>query len=119
MIKPAEYNFTAYRGADVRSTFTWSRAGSPVDVTGMTGDCQFRENVDDAVPLLTVTNVTGGLIIGNTDGKITLFLTAENLAALGSILKKVQYAIRLREPSNQDRFFLIYGTVTLTRLATI
>lgn len=117
-IKPAIYDFDHYKGADLRKTWTWRRAGTPVALAGYTGDCQFRATIEQETPLVSLTSASGGVLLGiagPTEGQVTLYVPKNTLASLPS---EVKYAVRLNDPVSGDAFFLVMGTIKFLMAAT-
>lgn len=53
-----------------------------IDVTGCTAKMQFRRTAQSAHVLLEASTDNGKLVVGTTDGNVTLTLTATDTAAL-------------------------------------
>jgi len=75
---------TILQGETWRHQLTWKVGvpADPVDLTGCTARMQVRPEVASATVLLELTSGNGRIVLGTTDGKITLGLTATETAAL-------------------------------------
>lgn len=85
-------NLTIEQGATYRNTLTWKTgatvaAALPVNLTGYTARMQFRATPDDAVIVLSLTDVlsaSGQLVLGGVAGTIQIHLTATATAGLSA-----------------------------------
>lgn len=80
-----ERDYEAYEG-DTWDTFklTWKDSvGLPIDFTTATARCQFKKKRNDAIALLTLTELNG-IALGNGPVNIALVLTASQTATLGA-----------------------------------
>lgn len=73
-----KYNIKIEQGATYRQEFIWKDASdTPVDVTGYTARMHIRGKITDDDTLVELTTENDGIILGTTDGKITLQITAD------------------------------------------
>lgn len=105
------YNLEIQQAADYNKTFIWKNSdGTPKDLTGWTGRMQIRKGVGGEV-VFDTNLVAQSLIIGTTDGTVTLRITAENNSAFpqsGSLA----YDIRLVDTLGSAKRF-IKGVVSI------
>lgn len=78
-------NLAIDQGATFLKTVTWStgpkRSPVPVDLTDCSARMQVREKLTSTETLLELTTGNGGITLGETDGKITLRIEADETAA--------------------------------------
>jgi hypothetical protein len=85
-----KYDLLIDQGATYTKTFTWYLPpptpnptklthGDPKDLTGYTGELQIREDLEDALPKITLSSANGGVIISG--GAISLRIEASDTAA--------------------------------------
>ena len=55
-------------------------AGTPVDVTGYTADMQIRQTIASSTILYEASTANGAIVMGTTDGTITLTIPATDTA---------------------------------------
>lgn len=104
-------NYDEYITDTLTIDLTWKdSAGLPIDLTGYTGLLEVRSDPSDAVPLFSITELTG-LVLGNTNSNILAELTPANLSTIG--LGSTSYFIRLTEPSGKVNT-LVTGRIVLT-----
>lgn len=76
------YNFTIEQGSTLNKVITWKDGyDAAINLTGYTAVAQFRPNIN-ANPVLTLSSVTGGIVLGGAAGTITLQISATTSAAL-------------------------------------
>jgi hypothetical protein len=80
----ANINLSVYEGATFYREFTW-QTGSPavpVDLNGVTGRLQARDDIADEEPVLDLTTANGGLLIlsPTSAGKYAIFLKPSDTA---------------------------------------
>lgn len=111
------YDFTIEQGATLREIITWTNAdGTPINITGWTGRLQARADIDSPTKLLDLTTANGGIIIGGSNGQLTIFMSDTQTSALtwsGSSI----YDLELVAPGG-DVTRLLKGTITLDREVT-
>jgi hypothetical protein len=103
---------------------TWARdilwmddALSPIDVSSYTAAMQIRHSVDDTATLVSIASGTAALVVGTTDGKFTVTLSASVTAALD--FDTAVYDFKVISPSpNLVATRLLEGTVTLRKAVT-
>ncbi len=82
-VTPASINFYLYQGATFSEPVTLKDgAGAPIDLTGYSARLQARRDISDATPVLDLNSTSGGILLGGTNGTITLSMTASATAAL-------------------------------------
>ena len=82
MALAATYGFTADQGATFNQVITWKdSANAPIDLTGYTARMQIRQKVSSSVSL-ALTTENGRITLGDTDGTITLTVSASDMTAL-------------------------------------
>lgn len=55
--------------------------GTPIDITGYSARMQIKKNLGGDV-YATLTSANGGIVLGTTDGQVTIFLTDVQTSAL-------------------------------------
>ena len=117
MINPGTYNFTIYTSKTLNLTFTWSASGSPVNLTGYSSRCFFRDVVSDAVPLISLTSSSNaGITLGGALGTIVLLATPTQTAMLVGF-QSVVYDLELTDISG-NVFTLVQGTCQVIESVT-
>lgn len=110
-----KYKLKLDQGATLRKPFTWKAGGEPVDLTEFVGRMQIRETIDSEEVIAELTSDNGGIIIGHEPGEFTLYMSAEDTAALD--FDSAVYDLELESP-NGDVTRILAGDVTLTREVT-
>ena len=117
MINPGSYNFTIYTSKSLNMTFTWSANGTPINLTGYAARCFFRASVTDTNPLISLTSdVSGGIILGTTNGQITLAGTPTQTALLVGN-PTVVYDLELTDTSGSV-FTILHGICQVVESVT-
>ena len=80
-MKPGRYNFTTVQGDTFHSEPVWKINTTPVNVTGYSALMQIKRAVDGTL-IIELSSANGRIIVGTTDGKFTLNLTAAQTSAL-------------------------------------
>ena len=110
-ITPALKDFIIYQGATWRQTLTWKTGDAthqPVNLTGYSARLNAgRRNTASATPFIVLTTENGGIVLGATEGTITLQLDADATAALH---ENAAYDLELEDSS---------GTVTRLLMGNI
>ena len=76
-------DFTIEQGATWEQEVWWENAdGTPKDLTGYAARMQARGKLDDPGTLVDLTTENGGITIDGAAGKITLFMSDAETAAL-------------------------------------
>lgn len=70
-----------YQGKTVNFEVIWG-GDTPIDVTGYTAKLQARETAASASAMVTFQSPSSGIVVGTTDGKFTISMSAANTAAL-------------------------------------
>lgn len=121
-------NLRVLQGQTFRRTFTWSHADPastadvplppvPYDLTGCTAKMQARQKYGTEV-LLEFSSENGGLVLGTTDGLITIFASAVQTDALGATTDPLKartravYDLEVTFPSG-DVLRVIEGVITI------
>lgn len=79
---PAKIDLTIYQGATFRKEFVLKVNDTVFDLTGYTARMQARERCSSDSALLTLTTENAGITIDGAAGKITLFISATDTAAI-------------------------------------
>lgn len=116
MITPAVYDFSIYTDRSLNLQFSWTRSGVPVNLTGYSCRCFFRETVDSASPIIQLTSASNTIVLGGAAGTITLVGTVQQTAVLAPF-KKVVYDLEVTDPS-LEVFTLLKGTNQIIRSVT-
>lgn len=111
----AKYDFTIWKGATFEETFTISKNGAPVDLTGCSAKVQLRASATDPTVLLEFSAGTG-LTIGPLLGKIYLSKSATETAAL--TFSSAVYDIRIVLSDGKVLPPPFGGIVTVTEVVT-
>jgi hypothetical protein len=112
MSATTKVNLLINQGATFRYKFTWKDAkGRLIDLTGFSARMQIRATVTDVAILVTLTTVSGGIVLGAKAGTVSLFMSDTNTSALA--WAKGVYDIELVSPS-AEVFRLVGGTVTVS-----
>ena len=71
---PGQYDLRLYQGATINVLIEWLDGATtqPIDLTGWSAVATFRETVDDANPLFTLSTADGTIILGGAAGTIHL-----------------------------------------------
>jgi hypothetical protein len=77
----ATYNMYVRQGETHTLSITWKEDGEPVDLTGWTGLFQLRPSWRSETVLLEY-NTAPGLVLGTTDGTISLEFAAADTTAI-------------------------------------
>lgn len=80
MIKPGNYNITAYQGATYNLNLIWTIADTPVNLTNYTAAMQVRENAAATAVILDL-STESGITLGGTAGTIAITVPADTMAA--------------------------------------
>ena len=95
---------------------------APVDLTGASAEMHVRKNISDVATLFDVSTSNGGIILGGTDGSITVIINSTDTEALdlwGDNQKRVQgvYDLEVLFPTSiKER--LVEGKVDFVREVT-
>lgn len=83
--RPATINFVLYPGASFSERIVLKDSDDvPLDLTGYSAVMHIRREIDNALPLLTLSTTDGSIVLGGAAGSIELALTALQTAALTS-----------------------------------
>jgi hypothetical protein len=73
----ATYNFEIEQGATLTKPFVWkTNINNPIDITGYVARMQIRSSVKSTEILLELTTENDRIVLGTTEGTITLQLDA-------------------------------------------
>jgi hypothetical protein len=114
MINPATYNFTIYTSKSINLTFTYGGT-SPVNLTGYTARCYFRNQVTDPNPIIMLSSGSG-ITLGTTNGQITIAATPIQTALFVGF-KTAIYDLELTDASG-NVFTLLSGTCQIVESVT-
>lgn len=107
------HNFTITQGADLSHQLTWQDANkAPIDVTGYTARLIAKENDATDPILIDLTEVNGGIVVGNTNGTFTVVMSEIATAALD--FDRANYEIYITSPASFKTRF-IQGVITLSK----
>lgn len=101
------------QGATFRRRFVWKTGTPPVpvDLTGCTARMQIRPDITSDEVLVELTTENGGITLGDADGTIDLYISAEDTA-------KVEAAIGVYDlelvTADGDVDRVLSGTVTIS-----
>lgn len=113
------YAFKIDQGASTSRVLTWQdENGNPIDLTGFSASMQIRETKGLTNPVLLTLDdgANGGIVLGTTDGTITVNVTYEQTVALGNSIPRGYYDLLL--VNGLDRKRLIEGPVLLDEETT-
>lgn len=108
-------DLTIEQGATFRHVLYWTDAADqPVNITGYTARMHIREHVTSTTALLQLTTENGRITLVGAEGKITLFLTAVDSAAI--TWSRGVYDLELVNGSEVTR--LVQGKVFISKEVT-
>ena len=83
-VVPARVDLKIYQGSDFSQvvTFLQTAGGTPVDLTGLTGRMQIRQNVISTDVIMDMTTANGRLTFGGATGVVTMTLTATETSTI-------------------------------------
>ena len=85
MIEPTKYDIHIPKGATYNQTFTWKEDyhGPVYDLSTFTAEMQIRVTVNSPdPPIISLTNINGGITLAATDPNISLYISATDTAAI-------------------------------------
>ena len=83
--RPASINFVLYPGATFSEHIVLKDgAGQPMDLTGFDALMHVRRELEDALPVITLSTADGSITLGGAAGTVDLLLTPDQTAALTS-----------------------------------
>lgn len=72
-------DFNLDQGATFEHELTWTTSdGTPIDLTGFVARMQVREQIGSEVIIFDLTTENSGIILGGSDGKITINIPADD-----------------------------------------
>jgi hypothetical protein len=103
----ANINLTIFEGASFYQEFTWLVETEPVDLTGYEAILQARDAIEDAEPVINLTEApSGGIVILNppADGKYAISLppSATRGLCLAHEKRTLVYDLFFLAPANMD-----------------
>jgi hypothetical protein len=114
VINPGLYDITCPQGATFDRTFTYSVAGTPVNLTGYTAALQVRAGYDAGTALISVSTGGSGVVLGGTAGTIAVTIAASVTGAVDA--GSYAYDLELYQGSTVTRLlqgaFVVSGGVT-------
>jgi hypothetical protein len=79
---PGRFNIKVYQGATFELAPQWKIDGKYVNVSGYSANMIVRNSPTSPTSIVTLSSANGRILIGNTNGKFTLQLTAGDTGAL-------------------------------------
>lgn len=123
---PFNADITFAATSDFSESWVWQTspnpptvAGTPVDLTGYSAVAIIYANLDDASPLVTVTDTpsaAGAIVLGSTNGTVEVQFTHATTSALPS--DPLRWTLRLTSPSAAQTV-LLTGTVRRTPIGPL
>lgn len=111
----APYHFSMEQGSTFRRTITYKDSnGSAIDLSGYTARMQLRRNIEDASPLIELTDANGRITLGGVAGTVVLTISAADTASLSPV--EGVYDLELVTGDTVEK--LIAGTFTIQREVT-
>jgi hypothetical protein len=98
-------SFTIEQGATFEEPIVWKSGGVPVDLTGYTAELLIRPKHGSPTLLRRLATDNGEIVLGTTDGTITLLMSDEQTLLLTS-WKKGEYVLNLTAPGGATRRLL-------------
>jgi hypothetical protein len=95
-IKSVKLPIEIEKGATFNPTLTYYQDEGmtmPVDLTGYTARMKVKERIESVEHLFELTTENGGIILGDTDGTIKIYISAMDTAAVPKI--KYVYSLEL------------------------
>lgn len=115
MAYPASYNIEARQGATWTRVFTWTVAGSPVNLTGRTARMEVRTKPDSSSVVL---NATPYIALGGAAGTVTITIPANVLAGISPRTGSKFYVYDLEIVSGSTVTTLLAGRMTVAAEVT-
>lgn len=80
----AKLNLIIEKGATLNVLGTWTAqaTGVPIDLTGCTALGHVREDLESAIPLLTLSTLNGRVLLGGKDGTVRIRVQDEDTAVI-------------------------------------
>lgn len=105
-------NITIEQGATFKLVLTWKDSKSrPINLTGYSARLQVRAALGDAAVLIDASTANGKIVLGTTNGLITVTLTDEETQAL--TFQSGVYDLKVTPPDGAS-VRLMQGSVTLS-----
>ncbi|MFA6972675.1 MAG: hypothetical protein WC208_14930 [Gallionella sp.] len=115
---PGQYDIDLKQGETWVREIVWKdAAGTAVTVTGYTAALMARRKIADTATLLSLSSagVSPAIVVGTTDGKFTITITAAVSAALD--FETAVYDFKVTS-STGIVTYLLEGTITLSKAVT-
>ena len=110
------YDFIIEQGSELSLPLIWKGGnGVPIDLTGCSAEMMIRREVDDSVPLVSLSSADGGIVLGETAGTIAIAIDEATTSELAS--GKAYYDLRLTDSLGKHRR-LIQGQVIISPAVT-
>ena len=81
---PGRYNIKVYQGSTFSLAPQWKIDGEYVNVTGYSANMVVRNSPTSSTSIITLSSNNGRIVIGTTNGKFTLNITAGDTTALAA-----------------------------------
>lgn len=108
----ATYNITVEQGATFTLDLVYKdNVGTPIDLTGYTARMQIRRSYSATSPLATFTTENGRIVLGTTDGTVSVTGEAALTASIG--VRNAVYDLELISPTGVVTR-LIRGSVSVS-----
>jgi len=112
---PGRYNIKVYQGATFELAPQWKIDGKYVNVSGYSANMVVRNSPNSPSAIVTLSSANGRILVGTTDGKFTLQLTATQTGALAA--GQYVYDLEVTSPSGKvtrllEGGFIVYEGVT-------
>jgi hypothetical protein len=112
---PGRFNIKVYQGATFELAPQWKIDGKYVNVSGYSANMIVRNSPTSPTSIVTLSSANGRILIGNTNGKFTLQLTATQTGALAA--GQYVYDLEVTSPGGivtrlLEGGFIVYEGVT-------
>ncbi len=112
---PGRFNIKVYKGANFELAPQWKIDGKYVNVSGYSANMIVRNSPTSPTSIVTLSSANGRILIGNTNGKFTLQLTATQTGALAA--GEYVYDLEVTSPGGKvtrllEGGFIVYEGVT-------
>jgi hypothetical protein len=112
---PGRYNIKVYQGATFELAPQWKIDGKYVNVTGYSANMIVRNSPTSPASIVTLSSANGRIVVGTTDGKFTLQLTAAETTVLNA--GQYVYDLEVTAPGGKvtrllEGGFIVYEGVT-------
>jgi hypothetical protein len=97
-MRPGKYNFICPQGTTFSKQLSYLINSQPVDLTGYIARMQVREKHSSPNTILNLTVDNGGISVGECQGSITIYVSAEQTESL--VPKKYVYDLEIASSEN-------------------